>query len=82
VRDLIDFSAQVGGWFSDDPHAIADVEFGFKDDQFVLFQIRPLVESAVGNSDPRLIEMDRSLNKFSALEVDLDQAPKGSQPSQ
>jgi len=76
VRDLIEFSDQVGGWFSDDPDAIADVEFGFKDDQFVLFQIRPLVESAVGNSDPRLLEMDRSLKQFSSSLVELNQAPK------
>jgi len=73
---LIDFSAQVGGWFSDDPNAIADVEFGFKNNKFVLFQIRPLVESAVGSSDPRLVEMDRSLSQFSSLQVDLLQAPK------
>jgi len=71
IRDLIDFSAQVGGWFSDDPNAIADVEFGFKNNKFVLFQIRPLVESAVGSSDPRLLEMDRSLSQFSSLQVDL-----------
>lgn len=76
VRDLIEFSDQVGGWFSDDPEAIADVEFGFKDDQFVLFQIRPLVESTIGNSDPRLVEMDRALNEFAALVVDLNQAPQ------
>ena len=76
IRDLIDFSAQVGGWFSDDPNAIADVEFGFKNNKFVLFQIRPLVESAVGSSDPRLVEMDRSLSQFSSLQVDLLQAPK------
>ena len=70
IRDLITFSDQVGGWFSNDPNAIADVEFGFKDDRFVLFQIRPLVESAIGISDTRLIEMDRALNQF-ALNVAL-----------
>jgi len=76
IRDLIDFSDQVGDWFSNSPNAIADVEFGFKDDQFVLFQIRPLVESAVGNSDPRLVKMDRSLNQYADLLVELSQAPK------
>ena len=76
IRDLITFSDQVGGWFSNDPNAIADVEFGFKDDRFVLFQIRPLVESAIGISDTRLIEMDRALNQFASTLVMLDQAPQ------
>lgn len=76
IRDLIEFSDQVGGWFSNDSDAIADVEFGFKDDQFVLFQIRPLVASAIGSSDPRLLEMDRALNKFATTLVALDQAPQ------
>ena len=76
IRDLIAFSDQVGGWFSNDQNAIADVEFGFKDDEFVLFQIRPLVESAIGNSDSRLVEMDRSLNQNAASLVNLNQAPQ------
>ena len=76
IRDLIAFSDQVGGWFSNDPNAIADVEFGFKDNEFVLFQIRPLVESAIGNSDSRLVEMDRALNENSATLVNLNQAPQ------
>lgn len=76
INDLIAFSNQVGGWFSNDPNAIADVEFGFKDDEFVLFQIRPLVESAVGSSDPRLLEMDRALNQNASTSVLLDQAPQ------
>lgn len=76
IRDLIAFSNQVGGWFSNDENAIADVEFGFKDDEFVLFQIRPLVDSAIGSSDPRLIEMDRALNQYASTQVKLDKAPQ------
>ena len=76
IRDLIAFSDQVGGWFSNDQNAIADVEFGFKEEQFVLFQIRPLVESAIGSSDPRLVEMDRALNQFASTRVILDEAPQ------
>ncbi len=76
IRDLIAFSDQVGGWFSDDPNGVADVEFGFKDGEFVLFQIRPLVESAVGSSDPRLVEMDRALSQYASTSVNLDQAPQ------
>ena len=76
IRDLIAFSDQVGGWFSNDENAIADVEFGFKDDEFVLFQIRPLVDSAIGSSDPRLIEMDRALNQYASTQVELDKAPQ------
>ncbi len=76
VRDLIEFSEHVGGWFSDDKNAIADVEFGFKNDEFVLFQIRPLVESSVGRSDPRLVEMDRAFNEHASTLVNLSLAPE------
>lgn len=76
ISDLIAFSDQVGGWFSDDANAIADVEFGFKDDQFVLFQIRPLLDSTIGSSDSRLVEMDRALNQHASTLVVLDQAPQ------
>ncbi len=76
IRDLIAFSNQVGGWFSNDPDAIADVEFGFKNDQFVLFQIRPLVDSAIGSTDPRLLEMDRALSQNASTLVNLNQSPQ------
>lgn len=71
VKDLITFSNNVGQWFSDDPHAIADVEFGFLNEQFVLFQIRPLVESKVSSLDARLTRLDQALNKSAHKTVDL-----------
>lgn len=74
INDLIDFSNNVGQWFSDTPDAVADVEFGFYKEQFILFQIRPLVDSPIGKRDPRLLEMDKALNKNSTQRIHLNEA--------
>ena len=76
IRDLINFSNDVGQWFSDDENAVADVEFGFYKEKFILFQIRPLVDSPVGKRDPRLLDMDKALKKNSQLAINLTASPQ------
>jgi len=75
VRALLDFSANVGDWFSDEPNAIADVEFAFYQDKFIPLQIRPLVDPPSGNLEVRLQQMDEALLKNAATSVDLSQLP-------
>jgi len=75
VRALLDFSANVGSWFSNEPDAIADVEFAFYKDKFVPLQIRPLVDPPSGKPEVRLQEMDEALLKSAATDVDFLRLP-------
>lgn len=56
----------------------ADIEFGFLNSQFILFQIRPLVESKRVRKDLLLQQLDRDLSGKSST-VDLRQLSVGSQ---
>ena len=76
IKDLIDFSDDVGQWFSEDKNAVADVEFGFHNEKFILFQIRPLVDSPVGRRDQRLLDMDKALKQNSQLVINLTESPQ------
>ena len=75
VRALLDFSSNVGSWFSDEPNAIADVEFAFYQNKFVPLQIRPLVDPPSGKLEVRLQQMDEALLKNAATVVDLSRPP-------
>ncbi len=63
----------------DGSYKAADIEFGFLDGKFVLFQIRPLVESKRVHKELLLQQFDAELNRRSAV-VNLDQSPAGWQP--
>ena len=53
----------------------ADIEFGFKDGELVLFQIRPLQGSVRARTSAYLRGMDADLADASAVLVDLNQPP-------
>ena len=53
--------------------AVADIEFGFKDDKLWLFQIRPLVENEEASTNDYLAELDKSLSRLSEFKVSLDE---------
>ncbi len=57
----------------------ADIEFGFQEGKFILFQIRPLVESTRLKNDLLLQELDAGLVTTSTT-VDLEQSPAVRQP--
>ncbi len=57
----------------------ADIEFGFLDGQFVLFQIRPLAESKRVKKDLYLRQLDRDLKK-GKQPIDLTRLPRGIEP--
>lgn len=58
----------------------ADIEFGFRDGRFVLFQIRPLVENKRLKKDLYLARLNEVAADVSAQVVDLDQPPRRSGP--
>jgi hypothetical protein len=53
----------------------ADIEFGFKDGQLALLQIRPFVESASAQQNLHLQHLDAGLRERGQASVDLDAAP-------
>ncbi len=55
--------------------AAADVEFGFVDGEFRLFQIRPFLESGSARGNTYLVEMDKTLAATSGISVNLNQVP-------
>jgi len=55
----------------------ADVEFGFRDGQLVLFQIRPYLRSRRARSNRYLLSLDRELAGSAGRPVALDEAPGG-----
>ena len=76
VRALLDFSSSVGSWFSNDPDAIADVEFAFLNNKFVPLQIRPLVEPPADKLEVRLQQMDEALSRTAATPISLSELPR------
>jgi hypothetical protein len=52
-----------------------DIEFGFRDGQLALFQIRPFVESQRAWRSQTLLTMDRQLPDNSQVKIDLNQPP-------
>ena len=76
VRALLDFSNSVGSWFSNDPNAIADVEFAFQNNKFIPLQIRPLVEPPADKLEVRLQQMDEALSRTAATPVSLSELPR------
>ena len=72
---------RLDGWFRNLPPeereaVIADVEFGFHDDQLVLFQIRPFVASKRALGDPTLARLDARLVDTATRRVALGEAPR------
>lgn len=76
VKALLEFSTNVGSWFSDEPDAIADVEFAFYQDKLIPLQIRPLVEPPSGQLEVRLHEMDEALSQQADTPVVLSERPR------
>jgi hypothetical protein len=54
---------------------VTDIEFGFRQGQLALFQIRPFVESQRAWRSQTLLSMDRQLPDNSQARVDLNQPP-------
>jgi hypothetical protein len=54
----------------------ADIEFGFKDGQLQLFQIRPFLQSRGAARSTYLIEMDKSLAATAAQTVAMNEVPQ------
>lgn len=79
VNALVDLAADIDTWFKsreDGSQQVADVEFGFFDEQLVLFQIRPLVENSAAASNEQLLRLDAPLRLIAAQNVDLMQTAK------
>ena len=53
----------------------ADIEFGFKDGQLALLQIRPFVESEAAQQNLYLRQLDASLSERGKASADLDAIP-------
>jgi hypothetical protein len=53
----------------------ADIEFGFYQNNLVLFQIRPFLESSRARQSLFLNRLDQKLIDKQSLSVDLDQVP-------
>jgi hypothetical protein len=56
--------------------APADIEFGFAGGRFVLFQIRPFLESSRARRSLYLQRLDNQLEKAGARFVDLAEIPR------
>ncbi|MBT8373167.1 MAG: phosphoenolpyruvate synthase, partial [Deltaproteobacteria bacterium] len=55
----------------------ADIEFGFYNDELVLFQIRPFLESSQARQNIYLNRLDQNLKEKHFIIVDLDKIPVG-----
>ena len=62
-------------WGMDGLPAPADIEFGFRDGQLALFQIRPFVESLRARRSLYLIDMDRDSGADDTAVMDLRAPP-------
>ena len=76
IQAILKFTSSIGNWHEEHEGAAADVEFGFLDGEFVLFQIRPLVDSDSGERNQRLIALDATLTDASQVLVAIDEQPK------
>lgn len=52
-----------------------DIEFGFRDGELMLFQIRPFVESSRARSNDYLRALDSGLRDLREVQIDLNQPP-------
>ena len=57
----------------------ADVEFGFKNGQLVLFQVRPFLKNRRVKKNHYLNQLDRSLDKTGDINIDMNVIPMGGQ---
>ena len=76
IQAILNFTRSIDNWNAEHDGAAADVEFGFLDGEFALFQIRPLVDSDSGVRDQRLIELDASLTDTSDVMLSIDGLPE------
>ena len=78
VQRLQVLAKDIATWLvSDDGKSlIADVEFGFLNNQLVLFQIRPYVENRTASQNTELLALDAPLRALTDINVNLLQTPK------
>ena len=76
IQAILDFTKSIDNWNKEHEGAAADVEFGFLDGEFALFQIRPLVDSDSGERDRRLIALDATLTDALSVTLSIDGQPK------
>jgi hypothetical protein len=81
IAQLITFARDLPSRFpaivdADGRPAPADVEFGFKDGQLKLFQIRPFLDNPAARANQYLIDMDPSAATIAAQSVNLEQIPE------
>ena len=75
IGALDELVADLARWFTEGGEPIvADVEFGFLDDELVLFQIRPFVENDAARSNSLLQSLDEPLKNSFGTVVDLTQS--------
>ena len=77
VNTLVNLATDVDTWLKnsvDGSAQIADVEFGFVEENLVLFQIRPFVESSDAASNEQLLRLDEPLRPRAFGDIDLTQA--------
>jgi hypothetical protein len=82
IKILMDFAASVSDRFpilkdAEGNPVPADIEFGFYNDELVLFQIRPFLESSRARQNLYLNRLDQSLQDKYMTVVDLDEIPTG-----
>ena len=76
IQAILKFTSSIDNWNKEHDGAAADVEFGFLNGEFALFQIRPLVDSDSGERDQRLIALDSTLTDAANVSLSLDEQPK------
>lgn len=81
IAKLVAFSKTVGERFptlrdENGNHLPADVEFGFRNGNLTLLQIRPLVESKSAQRNSYLVKLDERFRARGAKRVDLNGVPK------
>jgi len=75
IDKLDELVADLNSWFIEGGKPIvADVEFGFLEDELVLFQIRPFVENDAARSNNLLQSLDAPLKNSLGSSVDLTQS--------
>lgn len=75
VKQLIDLVNVLPSKMPAYKTAVADIEFGFKQGQLQLFQIRPLVKNKHAAKNAYLRKLDRQLAKSRNTSVDLGKVP-------
>jgi hypothetical protein len=83
IEQLRALARELPGWFAasgsgEGKEVVADVEYGFRDGQLMLFQIRPFVENRAAARSQVLQAMDAGLDRSAARTVSLAQPPLAS----